>query len=281
MKRKGLWVVVGLALLVALGLWALWRAWHHDVPQPSHDQEPRELRIAKPKCRPSDGSKMFPKNVTATCQQALLGDTAVPVMIVRNVDSALDLEAKTAAIATKVKLSRTADGLDCTVWSERGRRAIQVEGSKTINAIPSPDSNEEGRSPSYATNTDYANAGIKRIDIAPTEEGPRLMISSAFGEKRIPFGDFRKGECRVIPGYRYAVMTKVKPDFVTPIGVVVVDTQALTLCGEIEYPKDLPKDHPLFVVDPRTNGLVVMDGDLKWMMVVDLGSLATKAARAK
>jgi hypothetical protein len=240
---------------------------------------PNLVLINPPK--PSARFSSLPKSVTAQPHQGAFGNVAVPILLIKNVDDALDLEAKTAAIATRVSLSRSADGLDCLIYSERGRRALAVEGCSKIGGAPVPAQPWMGNTPGYSSSADAAKAGINSLSIMPSPKGTILFMSTKSGNQRLPFsGDFMSGDYKILLNYRYAIIMKYKPDYSAEVGILIVDTTPLALVGDVDFPSDVHIMAPRFVLDSQTDGLVVMDGDLKWAMVIDLNPLAVKASQS-
>lgn len=267
------------ALLLAGSVgWYLVRTQDQTLQHPGI-HPPNLVLINPPK--PSARFSSLPKSVTAHPHQGAFGNVAVPILLIKNVDDALDLEAKTAAIATRVSLSRSADGLNCLIYSERGRRAIAVNGCSKIGGAPVPAQPWMGNTPGYSSSADAAKAGINSLSIMPSPKGTILFMSTKSGNQRIPIGgNFTGAVDKIVPGYRYAVIMKRKEDFTTEVGILIVDTKPLALVGEVAFPSDVPITWPRFVLDSQTDGLVVMDTDLKWAMVIDLNPLAVKASQS-
>lgn len=284
MFQSGSRIVAACLLLIAAFLTGGGIAWYwgrtpNRTVREQEIPEPNPGLIPQPE--PSDGWSSLPKSVTARPLQGAFGDVAVPILLIKNVDDALALEARTAAFETRVSLSRSADGLDCLIYSERGRRAIAVKGCRNIGGGPVPAQPTMGHKPSFTGSLDAAREGIGPFQIMPSPKGTILLMSTKSGDQTIPLvGDFLGEVAKMAPGYRYAVMVKRKQDLATKVGILIVDTTPLALAGEVAFPSDIRAIFPTFVLDSQTDGLVVIEGDLKWAMVIDLHPLAEEASQS-
>ncbi|MFH0938546.1 MAG: hypothetical protein V1899_04590 [Planctomycetota bacterium] len=249
----------------------------NDAPSPKKDNVQKQDQPPSKEVAADHGEKPATpgKGATLKRESITIDNSKISVSAVRNLNEALQADKLTAAISTLVKFSREKDGLKCIAWAKRGKKAVVITPSGDLELTPRPPSVTIGYVPYYSTDSDYEKAGIK-IYMGPTDEGLQLRIRSGTKENRVVVGDFREGESKLVPGYRFAAVFKMKRDHVTPVSVLIIDTEQVRLAGEVPLPTDMSINQPKFVLDPVTNALAVMDNDLKWLMVVDLQPLTEK-----
>ena len=228
----------------------------------------------------------LPASVKVSQEQASLSGTSVPVLVVRHFGDVLECQKNTYALATEALFVRKNGRLSATVWTRRGEKALKIDGFDRVTRGPRPSLVQQGLKPGYATDKDYADAGVEVLEVPKFKtdnsgvmviDEKELLIKSNAGSKKVPWGNFSTGSNILSPNYRFCGVLKEGRSF-TPVSIVIVDLEKLEICGEVPIPSDLPAHHPLLILDPDAHALLVMAGRLDWLIIVDLAPLFAVSA---
>lgn len=201
----------------------------------------------------------------------------LPVGLVTDLASALDLDSPTAAssFTLKVNLGRDAGKLKCMIWSSRGRRALAIDDLNAVSGVLQPAQDWGGQTPDSIPLDRYTSVNV---DIMEMQNGQTLLTFTGHDQYGRPVslgqhdvGPFRGSTGYAVAEYRYGVLTKYKGS--QYVGALVVDMKAYRPVVSVDLPRGLSGFQPRCVLGPKADAIAVVDGHLKWMHVVDLQPL--------
>jgi len=201
----------------------------------------------------------------------VISGVKVPVLTIRDFDSALSITRDAITVTLQGELSRSNGDLNIDIGSTRGISVVHIQGFKKVrrsfwSSLPKKELRAEGHAPYdveglYLAISDYPN------------RGRMIEIESKYGKALHPIeGDRLRGNM-FIPGYRYAVTTKFGKEF-SILSILIIDLLKLEVSAEVPC-SDLVSGQVSYKIDPKSDSIIVIERQLKWMVVVDLGKLDT------
>jgi len=216
--------------------------------------------------------------------RGLLRTTAgeISYLTVKHIDLLLGCMTNTGAFALRMSPSRISGKLRLLVGSTRCGRSFEiVDSDSVVNSDQAP---RNGIAPKISSAADLSATNIQFTIIPRYVKGTsrvdgELLLLEANGlKKTFPFGDFML--CGQTSAANYpicvAIKEKIAPktmEKLGPVSAIVGDVSSMELLGEIPLPMDLPRGYPMFVLDPTTDSLAIIDMDLNWLIVCDLSQL--------